>query len=98
MICVRSLATARILCRHLDRSSSVFAILSVIFGGDSDRTVGWVCYFLAIVQFLIIGLVSSRDKALDVLSEFDQQVQLRREELAANAFPDEYDRGSQPAD
>ena len=45
-----------IISRHLDRSSSVFAILSVIFGGESDSTVGWVCYFLAIAQFLIIGL------------------------------------------
>lgn len=76
-----------ILCRHLDRSSSVFAILSVIFGGESDRTVGWVCYLLAIAQFLIIGLVSSRDKALDVLSEFDQQVHRRREELSGELTP-----------
>jgi hypothetical protein len=76
-----------IISRHLDRSSSVFAILSVIFGGESDRTVGWVCYFLAIAQFLIIGLVSSRDKALDVLSEFDQQVRRRRDELATEIAP-----------
>jgi hypothetical protein len=76
-----------ILCRHLDRSSSVFAILSVIFGGESDRTVGWVCYLLAIAQFLIIGLVSSRDKALDVLNEFDQQVYRRREELSNQLAP-----------
>jgi len=72
-----------VLCRHIDRSSSVFAILSVIFGGDSDRAVGWICYGLAITQFLIIGLVSSRDKAIDVLSEFDQQVQIRRDALAS---------------
>lgn len=68
--------------RHLDRSSSVFAIMAVIFGAPEHRAVGWVCYGLAIVQFLIIGLVSSRDKALDVLSEFDRQVRLRREKLA----------------
>lgn len=78
-----------VLCRHLDRSSSVFAILSVIFGGDSDRAVGWICYGLAITQFLIIGLVSSRDKALDVLSEFDQQVQIRREALARRMADDD---------
>jgi hypothetical protein len=72
-----------ILCRHLDRSSSVFAILSVIIGGRNHPQVGWVCYFLAIVQFLIIGLVSSRDKAFDVLGEFDQQIQRRRDELAS---------------
>jgi hypothetical protein len=68
--------------RHLDRSSSVFAIMAVIFGAPTHTAVGWVCYGLAIVQFLIIGLVSSRDKALDVLGEFDQQIKLRRDELA----------------
>lgn len=68
--------------RHLDRSSSVFAIMAVIFGSPDHTLVGWVCYALAIIQFLIIGLVSSRDKALDVLSEFDKQVKLRRDELA----------------
>jgi len=70
-----------VICRHLDRTSSVFAIMAVIFGGKSHATVGWVCYCLAIVQFLIIGLVSSRDKALDVLSEFDKQMDARRKEL-----------------
>jgi hypothetical protein len=68
--------------RHLDRSSSVFAIMAVIFGTPTHTVVGWVCYGLAIVQFLIIGLVSSRDKALDVLKEFDQQIKLRRDDLA----------------
>ena len=43
--------------------------------------VGWVCYLLAIVQYLIIGLVTSRDRALDVLSEFDRAVAERRREL-----------------
>ncbi len=68
--------------RHLDRSSSVFAILSVIYGSPKHTVVGWVCYAMAIIQFLIIGLVSSRDKALDVLSEFDRQIKLRRDKLA----------------
>jgi len=68
--------------RHLDRSSSVFAIMAVIFGAPTHTVVGWVCYGLAVVQFLIIGLVSSRDKALDVLKEFDQQIKLRRDDLA----------------
>ncbi|MBI3865695.1 MAG: DNA topoisomerase I [Planctomycetia bacterium] len=67
--------------RHLDRSSSVFAIMAVIFGAPDHRIVGWVCYTLAIIQFLIIGLVSSRDKALDVLRDFDRQVKIRRDEL-----------------
>ena len=43
--------------------------------------VGWVCYLMAITQYLIIGLVTSRDRALDVLSEFDRVVAERRIEL-----------------
>lgn len=64
-------------CQHLNRSSPVFAILAVIFGG----VVGWVCYGVAIVQYLIIGLVTSRDRAIDVLSAFDRQVQIQREQI-----------------
>jgi hypothetical protein len=65
------------LCQHLSRSSPVFAILAVIF----DGTVGWVCYTVAIVQYLIIGLVTSRDRAIDVLTIFDTQMAVRRREL-----------------
>ena len=43
--------------------------------------VGWTCYLLAIAQYLIIGLVTSRDRAMDVLSEFDRAVAQRRREL-----------------
>lgn len=43
--------------------------------------VGWTCYLLAITQYLIIGLVTSRDRAMDVLSEFDKAVAQRRREL-----------------
>ena len=64
-------------CHHLSRSSPVFAILAVIFPG----TTGWVCYGLAIVQYLIIGLVTSRDRALDVLSAFDRQIEIQRNKL-----------------
>jgi hypothetical protein len=66
-----------LLCRHLDRSSAVFAILAAIAPG----WIGWTCYALAITQYLIIGLVTSRDKALDALSVFDRQVAIRRREL-----------------
>lgn len=66
-----------VLAQHLSRSSAVFAIIAVILG----KTVGWVCYFLAIVQFLIIGLVTTRDRALDVLSKFDERVAEKRLEL-----------------
>lgn len=53
---------------------------------DIDRhrerwIVGWCCYLLAITQYLIIGLVTSRDRAMDVLSEFDRAVAVRRREL-----------------
>ncbi len=64
-------------CRHLDRSSQMFAIAAAIFPG----TTGWVCYFLAITQYLIIGLVTSRSRAMDALEKFDQEVLRRREKL-----------------
>ncbi|MBD3672905.1 MAG: DNA topoisomerase I [Planctomycetaceae bacterium] len=69
--------TRGLICQHLNRSSPVFAILCAIFMG----WVGWFCYGMAIAQYLIIGLVTSKDKALDALSEFDRQVAMRRREL-----------------
>lgn len=66
-----------ILCQHMNRSSPVFAILAAIAPGR----VGWICYFVAITQYLIIGLVTSKDKMIDVLSVFDEQVAERRKEL-----------------
>jgi hypothetical protein len=63
--------------QHLSRSSPVFAILAVIFPG----WVGWICYAMAVVQYLIIGLVTSRDRAIDVLMLFDVQMAARRHEL-----------------
>lgn len=49
---------------------------------DRERwAVGWICYLVAIIQYLIIGLITSRDKALDVLSEFDRAVAERRRAL-----------------
>lgn len=76
-------------CQHLSRSSPVLAIMAAIFGGNPAADgeydhwlVGWACYGLAVAQYLLIGLVTSRDKALDALAEFDRQVALRREDLA----------------
>lgn len=83
-----------VLCRHLDRSSAVFAILAAIFTGP----VGWACYGVAIVQFLIIGLVTSRDKALDALSTFDREVRRRRQELMGITEPESGDRPETDAD
>jgi hypothetical protein len=65
------------LCLHLNRSSPVFAILSTLLYDG----LGWTFYGLAIAQYLIIGLVTSRDRAMDVLSEFDRRVAERRQEL-----------------
>lgn len=66
-----------LVCQHINRSSPVFAILAAI----AVDTVGWICYGIAITQYLVIGLVTSRDRALDVLSEFDRKVNIRRREL-----------------
>lgn len=63
--------------QHLIRSSAVFVILAVI----KDGMFGWICYGLAITNYLIIGLMASRDKALDVLSKFDEAVREQRREL-----------------
>jgi len=71
-------------CMHLNRSSPVFAMMSAIFGGDPDTaaaTIGWVCFFLAITQYLIIALITSADKAGDLLSTFDRAIAEQREEL-----------------
>ena len=66
-----------LVCLYLTRFSPVYAIMAAIV----DGTAGWVFYWLAILQYLIIGLVTSRDRAIDVLSEFDRKVAERRREL-----------------
>ncbi len=60
-------------------------------------TVGWVCYIMAITQYLIMGLVTTRDRAMDVLSEFDRAVAQRRRELVEEFQIDEADRVEQEA-
>ena len=62
---------------HLSRASPVFAIITVFQVGPT----GWVCYWLAVAQYLVIGLATSRDKAIDVLLSFDAEVAARRAEL-----------------
>lgn len=74
-----------VLWRHLDRSSAVFAIMTAMQTGWG----GWVCYGLAVVQYLAIGLICSRDKAIDALEQFDHLMLLRREQL----FPTEVSQG-----
>lgn len=68
-----------LLCQHLNRSSPVLAILTVFIAGH----VGWICYGFAIFNYLIIGLVSSKDKALNVLQQFDRAMIEKRREIEA---------------
>ena len=56
---------------HLKRSSPVFVIMCVVFGGSSgtwEFTVGWWCYGLALVQYLIIALTTDRGRAAALLA------------------------------
>lgn len=72
-------------CLHLNRSSPVFAILATIAPGGA----GWICYGMALGQYLIIGLVTSRDKAFDVLTLFDETMQVQRQNLIAELHIDD---------
>jgi len=83
-----------LICQHVNRSSPVFAIMSTIFDGPA----GWVFYLIAITQYLIMGLVTSRDHAMNVLSEFDKQVTNRRRELIEEFDLDEQDKQDVPPD
>ncbi len=70
---------------HLKRSSPVFVIMTVIFGnapGTREFIVGWVFYGLAIVQYLIIGLVTERDRISGLLQQFDRSADAIRQEIA----------------
>src|SRR5690606_36305556 len=73
---------------HLKRSSPVLVIMTVVFGGAPgtvDRAVGWWCYSIAIVQYLIIALVTDRDRAIGALARFEQQVDAVRHDLLRDA-------------
>ncbi len=74
-----------LVCQHLNRSSPVFAILCAIF----DEQEGWICFGIASIQYLIIGLVTSRDRVLDALSAFDRQVAIRRQQIKEEFSLDE---------
>ena len=65
------------ICLHLNKSSPVFAILAAIAPGLP----GWICYGMALIQYLIIGLVTTQDKALNALGLLDQQAEQRRREV-----------------
>ncbi len=72
---------------HLKRSSPVFVIMTVIFGnapGTREFVVGWVFYGLAVVQYLIIGLVTERDRLGGLLKLFDESTEAIRKKIAAS--------------
>lgn len=73
---------------HLKRSSPVFVIMTVIFGGAAgsrECLVGWVCYAIAIVQYLIIGVTTESDRIAGLLKEFDRSADAIRKEIAEDA-------------
>ena len=80
------------LCLHLNKSSPVFAILAAIAPGLP----GWICYGAAVVQYLIIGLVTTQDKALAALGLLDAQANQRRQELIAEFELNEAPEATQP--
>lgn len=71
---------------HLKRSSPVFVIMTVIFGGPAgsgESNVGWVCYALAVVQYLIIGVMTDSGRIAKLLEEFDRSAAAIRKEIQA---------------
>ena len=71
-------------CVHLNRSSPVFAMMSAIFGGDPDlpsAAIGWACYGVAIIQYLIIALITTADKTGDLLTTYDKAIEQQRENI-----------------
>jgi len=91
---------------HLRRSTPVFAIMAVIFGGETahspeltelHKTVGWWCYGLAIAQYLIIALITQRDRIAGLLGTFDREASVVRREIlqgdAASAVVSDGDPG-----
>ncbi len=79
-------------CIHLNRSSPIFLIMAAIFGGDPGTTkyyVGWTCYGVAVVQYLIIAFITSAYKGGDLMERFDtivaQKRQLLKDEFVKDA-------------
>jgi hypothetical protein len=73
---------------HLKRSSPVLVIMCVVFGGQAgtlDFKVGWWCYSLAIAQYLIIALMTDRNRAAHLLSAISAQHPRTQSERLAGA-------------
>ncbi len=71
---------------HLRRSSPVLVIMAVVFGGqpgDVLHAVGWWCYGLAIAQYLIIALITQRDRITGLLEAFDRTAHTIRKDIIA---------------
>jgi hypothetical protein len=69
---------------HLRRSSPVFVIMAVVIGDENrnlQHTVGWWCYALAISQYLVIALITQRDKFSGLLESFDREASVIRNEI-----------------
>jgi hypothetical protein len=71
---------------HLRRSSPVFVIMAVVYGDDPGTglwTVGWWCYGLAITQYLIIALITQRDRIGGLLEAFERESASIRQDIIA---------------
>jgi hypothetical protein len=71
---------------HLRRSSPVFVIMAVVYGdapGTVHWTVGWWCYALAITQYLIIALITQRDRIGGLLEAFEREAVVIRQDIMA---------------
>lgn len=71
-------------CLHLRRSSPVFAIMTAIYGGPAgsdEHLIGWVCYGAAVTQFLLIGLITNRDRVLDQLPYIRQRLEKAQQDV-----------------
>lgn len=74
-------------CLHLRRSSPVLAIMAAIFGGppgSQAHLIGWICYSTAVAQFLVIGFITTRDRALANLPEIERRLVQARHEMLEN--------------
>lgn len=75
---------------HLKRSSPVFVIMTVIFGGTAgtrDFVIGWIFYSLAIAQYLIIGLATESDRLAGLMEQFDRSAEAIRDEIQSKENP-----------
>ena len=89
-----------LLVLHLKRSSPVFVIMCVIFGGAAGTTdwkVGWWCYALALFQYLIVALATDRSRAGALLAaihadDMPENANLTRVSDAAGAGGVYYDQ------